>query len=115
MTTLKAAVQKGVPATVAALKDALRAEYPDGLDVAEIMDAVVMCMRYLRTQRELTGEQKKALLIRSLTLFCTETTPDSMDRLDPVIREVVPACMAYLIQVEKGKLKLRRVLRRCCC
>lgn len=109
------AARIGASAAGAALRRTLRESYPEGLEVSDLMDAVVLCMRHLRMQRELTGAQKQALLIRALTQFCTEATPDSMDRLDPVIREVVPVSMNYIIQAEKGQLKLRRALRRCCC
>ena len=102
------------PAAVAALKDLLREHYPGGVAIADLMDAVVLCMARLRLQRDLTGAQKQALLIKALTQFCTEATPDSMSSLDPVIREVVPVSINYIIQAEKGKLKLRQVLRRCC-
>lgn len=117
MPSLDTVVDAGVPAAVDICVSLLRKQYPDGMQVLDLMDATVSCMRELRNRRDLRGAQKKRIIVRALTVLCKEMCPDDMPRVEQMLQDVLPQTMDYLIEVEKGKLRLRKSLRRlgCCC
>jgi hypothetical protein len=80
------------------------------------MEAVISCVRFLaESKRRLTGQQKKKLIIDALLLVLDETDSGVLESFEPLIKVMIPTVVDNLIDVEKGKIKLNKGIRKRCC
>ena len=92
------------------LSRVLRDSFPDGIDPGTAVSAVVIGMECVARHRELSGEQKKALLVEQLTLLASERGV-----LGKALELVIPALIDKLVEADKGRLRIRRRRAWLCC
>lgn len=98
------------------LKKFILQNFPQGIDHGNTMEAVISCVRFLaESKRKLTGQQKKKLIIDSLLLVLDETDSGILESFEPLIKVMIPTVVDNLIDVEKGKIKLNKGIRKRCC
>lgn len=86
---------------------AIRGQFPLGVDLDNLASATVLGMRALSREPGLSGTEKRDALIRALRMCAEEA------ELGGVIDRLIPAVVTSLVHAEKGRLRLRR--RGCCC
>lgn len=98
------------------LKKLILLNSPHGIAHENIMEVVITSVRFLaKNRRKLTGQQKKKLITDALLLVLDETENAFLDNFESVIKLMVPTIVDNLIDVEKGKIKLNKGIRNCCC
>ncbi len=98
------------------LKKFILQNFPQGIDHGNTMEAVISCVRFLaESKRRLTGQQKKKLIIDALLLVLDETDSGVLESFEPLIKVMIPTVVDNLIDVEKGKIKLNKGIRKRCC
>lgn len=98
------------------LKKFILQNFPQGIDHGNTMEAVISCVRFLaESKRRLTGQQKKKLIIDALLLVLDETDSGILESFEPLIKVMIPTVVDNLIDVEKGKIKLNKGIRKRCC
>ena len=90
------------------LKEALKENFPDGIDYDTLVDAVVLAVKILSADKKTPGQQKKKLVVQAIHLLVDETDAGALELLDPVIKSMAPAIVDNLIDVEKGKIRLNK-------
>ena len=90
--------------------------FPQGVDHGNTMEAVVACVRFLaQSKRNLTGQQKKKLIVDALLLVLDETDSGPLEAFESLVKVMIPTVVDNLIDVEKGKIKLNKGIRSRCC
>ena len=92
--------------------------FPHGIDHENLMDSVIVSVRFLAKNRsKLTGQQKKKTISDALLLVLDETDSGILENLETVVKLMVPTIVDNLIDVEKGKIKLNKGIKKCflCC
>lgn len=98
------------------LKKYVLENFPEGIDHGNVMDVVMKCVRFLaKTKKNLTGQQKKKLIVDSLLLVLDETDAGILENFESLIKDMIPTVVDSLIDVEKGKIKLNKGIRSKCC
>lgn len=98
------------------LKKFILQNFPQGIDHGNIMEAVISCVRFMaESKRKLTGQQKKKLIVDALLLVLDETDSGILESFEPLIKNMIPTVVDNLIDVEKGKIKLNKGIRKRCC
>ena len=97
------------------LKDYLLTKYPNGFGLDNMLDVVIECIQYLATYRNMTGFQKRQLIIDSMLLLLDETNSGEMELYEPIVKAMIPSTINTLVDVEKKKIKLNKKVRKCCC
>ena len=98
------------------LKKFVLQNFPQGIDHGNTMEAVISCVRFLaESKRRMTGQQKKKLIIDALLLVLDETDSGILESFEPLIKVMIPTVVDNLIDVEKGKIKLNKGIRKRCC
>ena len=73
-------------------------------------------MRFLaQSKRNLTGQQKKKLIVDALLLVLDETDSGPLEAFESLVKVMIPTVVDNLIDVEKGKIKLNKGIRSRCC
>jgi hypothetical protein len=97
------------------LKDYLLTKYPNGFGLDNMLDVVIECIQYLATYRNMSGFQKRQLIIDSMLLLLDETNSGEMELYEPIVKAMIPSTINTLVDVEKKKIKLNKKVRKCCC
>ena len=97
------------------LKNYLLTKYPNGFGLDNMLDVVIECIQYLATYRNMTGFQKRQLIIDSMLLLLDETNSGEMELYEPIVKAMIPSTINTLVDVEKKKIKLNKRVRKCCC
>jgi hypothetical protein len=98
------------------LKKFILQNFPQGIDHGNTMEAVISCVRFMaESKRKLTGQQKKKLIVDALLLVLDETDSGILESFEPLIKNMIPTVVDNLIDVEKGKIKLNKGIRKRCC
>ena len=97
------------------LKEYLLTKYPNGFGLDNMLDVVIECIQYLATYRNMTGFQKRQLIIDSMLLLLDETNSGEMELYEPIVKAMIPSTINTLVDVEKKKIKLNKKVRKCCC
>ena len=97
------------------LKNYLLTKYPNGFGLDNMLDVVIECIQYLATYRNMTGFQKRQLIIDSMLLLLDETNSGEMELYEPIVKAMIPSTINTLVDVEKKKIKLNKKVRKCCC
>ena len=80
--------------------------FPNGIQLENIMDAVVIIMGTTKNINNLTSEQKKDLICDILVYVVDNTDSGALESLDPIIKKMIPNVIDTIIKVEDGKLKI---------
>jgi len=80
--------------------------FPNGIQLENIMDAVVISMGTAKNINNLTSEQKKDLICDILIYVVDNTDSGALESLDPIIKKMIPTVIETLIKVEDGNLKI---------
>ena len=98
------------------LKNYLQSKYPNGFNLENMLEVVVECIQYLSTVKNLSGHQKRQVIIDAILLLLDETNSGELEVYEPIIKSMIPATINVLIDVEKKKIKLnKKVGWKCCC
>tara|TARA_B110000008_G_scaffold181664_1_gene180767 strand:+ start:1755 stop:2171 length:417 start_codon:yes stop_codon:yes gene_type:complete len=80
--------------------------FPSGVQLENIMDAVVIIMGTTKNINNLTSEQKKDLICDILIYVVDNTDSGALESLDPIIKKMIPNVIDTIINIEDGKLKI---------
>ena len=80
--------------------------FPNGIQLENIMDAVIIIMGTTKTLNNLNSKQKKDLICDILIYVVDNTDSGALESLDPIIKKMIPNVIDTLVQVEDGKLKI---------
>lgn len=80
--------------------------FPNGIQLENIMDAVVIIMGTTKGLAKLNSEQKKDLICDILIYVIDNTDAGALESLDPIIKKMIPNVIDTIIQVEDGKLTI---------
>ena len=80
--------------------------FPNGIQLENIMDAVVIIMGTTKNINNLTSEQKKDLICDILVYVVDNTDSGALESLDPIIKKINSNVIDTIIKVEDGKLKI---------
>jgi len=98
------------------LKNLILHGFPAGIDHNNLMEVLIYCIKHLASiNKNLTGQQKKKLIIDSILLAIDETDSSSLEQFEPLIKIMIPNVIDNLIDVEKGKIKLNKKIKHLCC
>ena len=97
------------------LKEYLRDRYPNGVKHENLVECTTVCVKHLSTRREMTGQQKKNLIIEAILLLLDETDSGYYEKFEPIVKLMIPTVIDNMIDIEKGKIKLNKKVRRLCC
>ena len=80
--------------------------FPNGIQLENIMDAVVIVMGTTNKIHKLTPEQKKDFICDILIYVIDNTDAGSLESLDPIIKKMIPNVIDTILRVEGGNLKI---------
>jgi len=80
--------------------------FPNGIQLENIMDAVVIVMGTTNKIHKLTPEQKKDFICDILIYVVDNTDAGSLESLDPIIKKMIPNVIDTILRVEGGNLKI---------
>ena len=86
-------------------------------DVEHITKVLPRLITHVEKFKELEGDEKKNLIITILKHIVDKTDGPGDDAVwDPIIKSLIPGMIDMLLEVNDGKLKLRKKsCLRCCC
>ena len=92
----------------------------EDFSVSKLMSIVPKLMKHVENYKNLKGAQKRELVIKMLKHIIDVTDGPGNDAVwDPILKDLVPGLIDTLIEVNDGKLKLRKkpfkFLRLFCC
>ena len=92
----------------------------EDFSVSKLMSIVPKLMKHVENYKNLKGPQKRELVIKMLRHIIDITDGPGNDAVwDPILKDLVPGLIDTLIEVNDGKLKLRKrplkFLRLFCC
>jgi len=106
---------KRVSIAVQNLYAVLKSQFPNGFTYDNLMEIVIFAMRHLSLfNKDVSGQQKKKIIIDSLILILDTTDSGENEKYDPIVREMIPTVIDTLSDVEKAKIKINKKLRKCC-
>ena len=77
--------------------------------IDSLMTIIPKLIQHVEKYKTLKGDQKRSLVIKMLSHIIDETDgPGNDDLWDPVLKKLVPKLIDTLIEVNDGKLKLRK-------
>ncbi len=98
------------------LKKFILQGFPAGVDHNNLMEVIISCIKHLASiKKNLTGQQKKKLIIDSTLLVIDETDSGALEQFESLIKIMIPTVIDNLIDVEKGKIKLNKKVKHLCC
>lgn len=78
-------------------------------NVSNLMSVLPKLIQHVENYKNLTGKQKRSLVIKMLRHIIDVTDgPGNDDIWDPIIKQLVPSLIDTLIEVNDGKLKLKK-------
>jgi hypothetical protein len=81
----------------------------ENFNVSSMMTVLPKLIKHVENYKNLRGEQKRALVISMLKHIIDITDgPGNDDIWDPILKQLVPSLIDTLIEVNDGKLKLRK-------
>jgi len=80
--------------------------FPNGIQLENIMDAVVIVMGTTNKIHKLTPEQKKDFICDILIYVVDNTDAGKLESLDPIIKKLIPNVIDTILRVEDGNLKI---------
>ena len=94
----------------ASVKDA----FPEKVTYSEMIDCVVKCMSMVGVIKDLSGEQKKDLVIDLLIFAMEETDSGAMEKYEHYFKEIIPKVIDFLISTENGKITFNPKIKNTC-
>ena len=90
------------------LLDEIVEEYKE-FDLEDIVKILPKLIIHFKLYKKKTGEQKIDIIINVLKYIVDKTDGPGNDELfDPIIKRLIPGMVNLLIEVDKGKIKLRK-------
>jgi|TARA_B100000424_G_scaffold268781_2_gene264268 hypothetical protein len=80
--------------------------FPTGIQLENIMDAVIIVLGTANKINNLTSEQKKDFICDILIYVVDNTDAGALESLDPVIKKLIPNVIDTILRVEDGKLSI---------
>ena len=81
----------------------------ENFNVSSMMSVLPKLIKHVENYKNLKGEQKRALVISMLKHIIDITDGPGNDAIwDPILKQLVPSLIDTLIEVNDGKLKLRK-------
>tara|TARA_A100001388_G_C28619566_1_gene426927 strand:+ start:63 stop:674 length:612 start_codon:yes stop_codon:yes gene_type:complete len=81
----------------------------EGFGVNDLMVLVPRLMQHVQNYKNLSGANKKALVIRMINHVIDVTdAPGDDDILDPIVKRLVPGMIDLLVDVDGGSLRLKK-------
>ena len=80
--------------------------FPNGIQLENIMDAVIIVLGTANKINKLTSDQKKDFICDILVYVVDNTDAGALESLDPVIKKLIPNVIDTILRVEDGKLKI---------
>ena len=81
----------------------------EGFGINDLMVLVPRLMQHVQNYKNLSGANKKALVIRMINHVIDVTdAPGDDDILDPIVKRLVPGMIDLLVEVDGGSLRLKK-------
>lgn len=80
--------------------------FPNGIQLENIIDAVVIIMGTANKINNLSSEQKKDFICDILIYVVDNTDAGKLESLDPIIKKLIPNVIDTILRVEDGNLKI---------
>tara|TARA_B110001469_G_scaffold127704_1_gene149914 strand:+ start:2600 stop:3055 length:456 start_codon:yes stop_codon:yes gene_type:complete len=81
----------------------------ENFDVSSMMAVLPKLIKHVENYKNLRGEQKRELVISMLKHIIDITDGPGNDEVwDPILKKLIPSLIDTLIEVNDGKLKLRK-------
>ena len=80
--------------------------FPNGIQLENIMDAVIIVMGTTNKIHKLTADQKKDFICDILIYVVDNTDAGSLESLDPIIKKMIPNVIDTILRVEGGNLHI---------
>ena len=80
--------------------------FPTGIQLENIMDAVIIVMGTTNKIHKLTADQKKDFICDILIYVVDNTDAGSLESLDPIIKKMIPNVIDTIVRVEGGNLHI---------
>ena len=81
----------------------------EGFGVNDLMVLVPRLMQHVQNYKNLSGANKKALVIKMINHVIDVTdAPGDDDILDPIVKRLVPGMIDLLVDVDGGSLRLKK-------
>ena len=75
----------------------------------KIIELLPKIIQYVQKYKNLTGEQKKALIIRILNLIIDKTDGPGDDEIfDPILKRMVPVLIDTFVKIGKNKISFKK-------
>ena len=78
--------------------------FPNGIQLENIMDAVVIVMGTTNKILKLTADQKKDFICDILIYVVDNTDAGALESMDPIIKKMIPSVIDAFLNIENGKL-----------
>ena len=95
--------------------EALSTNFKD-ISAEKIIELLPKIIEYVQKYKKLSGEQKKALIIKVLNLVIDKTDGPGDDEIfDPILKRLVPVLIDTFVKIGKKKIKFKKpgFLARC--
>jgi hypothetical protein len=81
----------------------------EGFSMDNLVTLIPKLIKHVENYKNLTGSNKKALVIKMLNHIIDITDcPGDDDIFDPIMKRLVPGMIDLLVEVDSGKLKLKK-------
>lgn len=77
------------------------------MNIENVMKILPQLIKHVQKYKQLTGQQKKNMIISMLKHIVDVTDGPGNDELwDPIIKRLIPSIIDTLVEIDKGKLRL---------
>jgi hypothetical protein len=83
--------------------------YPSGINIVNITEIVIDIMKQVDIINNMTGIEKKELVLDILNRLIDKTDSGSYDKeIDKILKIMVPTLIDKLVDIDKGKLTISK-------
>jgi len=80
--------------------------FPNGIQLENIIDAVIIIMGTANKINNLSSERKKDFICDILIYVVDNTDAGALESLDPIIKKLIPNVIDTILHIEDGRLKV---------
>jgi len=89
--------------------DNLLVSFPEGININNVTDVIINCMKLVSKVPSLTGIEKKKLVIDSCFYFIENHDAGTYNsQIDSVLKFLLPKIIDQFILIEDGKIKFNK-------
>ena len=86
----------------------------NNFSLEKVVDIIPECIQFVEKYTKLSGHEKKDLVVEIIKYLIDSTDAfGNDDIIDPLVKKLVPSIIDNLISVEKNKIMMKKIKKKC--